>query len=186
EVRRSLDHPPGALVFVSVGRITRQKNQRELVEAFHEAFGARASVRLLLVGGVLEEGAQREEDRAYGQALRARLDALGLADRVQVTGWRRDVPRLLAAGDVYVQASLWEGSPLAVVEAMAAGLPAVVTDCGGVLPEFRTGVHGWVIPAGDRAQLAAALQAAAALSPEARAGMGARAAELAVGSYDAA
>lgn len=185
EVRRSLGYPPDALVFVSVGRITRQKNQLGLVEAFHQAFGARAAAHLLLVGGVLEQGGPREEDRSYGQALRARVEALGLADRVQVTGWRRDVPRLLAAGDVYVQASLWEGSPLAVVEAMAAGLPAVVADNGGVLPEFRPGLHGWIVPAGDPAPLVAALRAAAALPPETRATLGARAAELAVGSYDA-
>jgi glycosyltransferase involved in cell wall biosynthesis len=185
DVREALGYPREAVVFVCVGRITRQKNQLVLVEAFARAFGARRPFQLLLVGGITQEGGMMQEDQQYERSLRERIAELGLVDRVRLTGWTRDVPQLLAASDVYVQASLWEGSPLAVVEGMAAGLPSVVTDCGGVLPDFMPGVHGWVIPAGNLAELAATLAAAGQVPHETRTAMGFRARDLAVGTYDA-
>lgn len=157
-VRAELGYGAHARVFVSVGRISEQKNQLGLVQAFAEAFPKGGDARLLVVGGESKDAASGGAGDDYLRRLEERIRDLGLMERVRITGWRRDVPRFLAAGDVYVQSSLWEGSPLAVVEGMAAGLPAVVTDSGGVLPDFRSETQGWVVPPGDTSALATILR----------------------------
>jgi glycosyltransferase involved in cell wall biosynthesis len=87
-------------------------------------------------------------------ALRA---ALGLEDRVVLTGERGDVAQLLAAADVFVLSSAWEGLPLGLLEAMAQGLPVVSTEVGdvaGVLPAAA----GGLVPPGQPERLADALR----------------------------
>jgi len=184
-VRTELGYSPGDRVFVSVGRISEQKNQLGLVEAFAAAFPRVGAEKLLLVGGVTQDSGHLASGADYQSRLDARIRELRLEDRVQRTGWRRDVPRLLAGADVYVQASLWEGSPLAVVEAMAAGLPVVVADNGGVLPDFRHGIHGWVVPVGDTGALAKALAEVGGCDGDRLRNMGQQAQGLACSRYDA-
>lgn len=82
----------------------------------------------------------------------------GLADRVWFTGTRRDIPNILAASDIFVLASRWEGSPLVIIEAMLAGLPVVATDVGGVCELVEHGITGFLVPAGDVDALAEALR----------------------------
>ena len=185
-VRAELGYGVLAQVFVSVGRIAPQKNQLGLVEAFAGAFPSTGDARLLRVGGVTQDAGHGTAGADYLRRVEGRIRELGLVERVRITGWRRDVPRFLAAGDVYVQSSLWEGSPLAVVEAMAAGLPVVVANNGGVLPEFRSGTHGWVIPVDDGPALTSALRSAGRLSGGELQTYGRSAQELACGQYDAA
>ena len=80
----------------------------------------------------LAGGAQRPEEQAYAESLRAVAAALGVADRVRFLGQRADVPRLMAAADVYCQANIGpEGFGISFVEAMYAGLPVVTTALGG-------------------------------------------------------
>jgi glycosyltransferase involved in cell wall biosynthesis len=83
-------------------------------------------------------------DRAM---LEARATALGVADAVQFLGERPDVERLLPGFDVFVLSSREEGIPNALLEAMAAGRPAVVTDVGGNREVLRDGDTGWIVPA---------------------------------------
>jgi glycosyltransferase involved in cell wall biosynthesis len=116
-VRKELGLAPDAFVLGHVGRFFPQKNHRFLLDIAAEAARREPRVRLLLSG----EGPLRAE-------IDAQAAALGLGDRVTTLGVRRDVPRLLAAVDVFVFPSLWEGLPLAVLEAQAAGLPCVVSD----------------------------------------------------------
>jgi glycosyltransferase involved in cell wall biosynthesis len=184
-VRRELGLSPGIRAFVSVGRICEQKNQLGLVEAFAAAFPDSEAVRLVLVGGVTQDRGHLESGRAYEARLERKIRELRMESRVIRTGWREDVPRLLSGGDVYVQASLWEGSPLAVVEAMAAGLPVVMADNGGVLPEFRDSVHGWVVRAGDVASLSVALRQAGTMNTYGLSAAGRKSQELACARYDA-
>lgn len=185
EIRGSLGAGPDMRVMISVGRITAQKNQMGLVEAFGRAFPSEGEgsgrMRLWLVGSA---GAGKD-DVEYARGVEERVVGLGLKGRVLVTGWRRDVPEILPAGDIYVQASLWEGSPLAVLEAMASGLPVIVADNGGVLPEFRMGKHGWVVPMGEAGGLAKALGEAGGMSLGELKAMGEASRELATGRYDA-
>jgi glycosyltransferase involved in cell wall biosynthesis len=94
-------------------------------------------VRLLIVGSGPEEA-----------ELRAGAAALGLNGLVRFAGFRADVPRVLNAFDVFALASHSEGLPRAVMEAMAAGLPCVVTDVGGNAEAVRHGETGFVVAPG--------------------------------------
>jgi glycosyltransferase involved in cell wall biosynthesis len=97
-------------------------------------------------------GAGRETDVLRGQA-----ETLGIADRVRFLGWRDDVQALMERWDIYVQPSRAEGFGLAAVEAMAAGLPVVATDVGGLAEIVENGESGWLVAAGDTRAMAARL-----------------------------
>jgi glycosyltransferase involved in cell wall biosynthesis len=89
---------------------------------------------------------------------RGRLRRWGLAERVDLLGTCAGVPELLAAADVFVLASRSEGFPVSILEAMAAGLPVVATDVGGVREAVVHDQTGLLVPAGDPPALAAALE----------------------------
>jgi glycosyltransferase involved in cell wall biosynthesis len=131
---------------VSVARLEPQKNPHGLVDAFARALPDNARWHLLLVG----DGNLREE--VCGHIARLRL-----GHRVHLLGIRADVVDLLSAADVFVLASHWEGNPMAVMEAMAAGLPVVATAAGGVPEVVEHGVTGLLAPPGDTEALASAL-----------------------------
>jgi glycosyltransferase involved in cell wall biosynthesis len=90
--------------------------------------------------------------------LRSQADELGLEDRLAFLGQREDIPRLLAASDVFVLPSLYEGTSLAVLEAMAAGRPVVSSRIGGTDELVVDGESGVLVPAGDADALAAAIR----------------------------
>ena len=90
-------------------------------------------------------------------ALEQRAMALGVSDRVRFLGHRNDVPALLAAADLFVLPSLYEGLPLAVLEAMAAGVPVVATAIGGTDEVVRDGETGTLVPPANPEALAAAI-----------------------------
>jgi len=136
----------GDFLVVSVGRLEPQKNPLGIIGAFSSAFGSGQRGQLLLVGG----GSLRA---AAGR----RAAELGLASRVHLLGVRTDVPEILAASDVFALASDWEGTPLAVMEAMAAGLPVASTAVGGIPELVVSGRTGLLVPAGDTSALGAAL-----------------------------
>jgi glycosyltransferase involved in cell wall biosynthesis len=89
--------------------------------------------------------------------LRSLVVGLGLEREVLLTGNRPDVPDVLAALDVAVLSSIWEGAPLALLEYMAAGAPIVATAVGAVPELIDDGVHGLLVGARDPAALAAAI-----------------------------
>ncbi|MCR9165910.1 MAG: glycosyltransferase family 4 protein [Nannocystaceae bacterium] len=91
-------------------------------------------------------------------AVEARIDALGLRDRVTMAGTVDDVPQRLAAAQVFLLASRREGFPMSVLEAMRAGLPVVTTDAGGVSEAVIDGATGLVTPRDDVPALARALE----------------------------
>ena len=93
-------------------------------------------------------------------------------------GLRRDVPRLLAGGDVFALSSVHEGVPISVIEAMTAGLPVVATDVGALRDQVTEGVDGFLVPSGDAEGLAERL-ARLADDPALRAELGRRAQERA-------
>lgn len=150
EVRAALELPPHAPVLLTVGRLNAQKDHATLLDAFAEPALGALDARLLVAG----EGELRA-------ALERRADALGVAGRVRFLGVRADVPRLLAASDLFVLASRWEGNPLVVMEAMAAGLPVVATAVGCV-PDLLSEDAGRRVPAGDATAMAAAMHELAA------------------------
>lgn len=150
------------LLIVSVARLEPQKNPLGLIEAFAAA-GQDRPWRLLLAG-----------DGRMRSAAQKRAEELGVERRVDFLGIRTDIPELLAACDVFVLASDWEGSPIAVIEAMASGLPVVATAVGGVPELVEDGVTGALVPPGETAAFARSL-ARLANDPEARRRMSGRA-----------
>lgn len=132
----------------TVGGLRAVKGHEYLVRALPEILRSEPRAHLLVAGegplrGHLEETAQR----------------LGLVDRVHFLGFRSDVPRLLSALDCFVLPSLSEGLSIATIEAMAAGLPVVVTDSGGPSEIVSPGESGLVVPPGDPRSLAQAILA---------------------------
>lgn len=85
--------------------------------------------------------------------LRDRVEQLvrenGLYNRFRLLGWRRDIPLLMSALDVFVLTSRWEGLPCVLLEARAAAVPVVATNVGGASEAIEEGVHGWLCQAGD-------------------------------------
>jgi glycosyltransferase involved in cell wall biosynthesis len=129
-------------VALCAARLVDQKRHDVLLRAW-----ARLPVQcVLLVAG---DGPNR-------QAIESLHTDLGLADRVRLLGNRSDVPRLLAAADVATLASDWEGLPVFVLEAMAAGRPVVATAVDGLTEVLRHG-GGLLVPPGEPEALAAAL-----------------------------
>jgi glycosyltransferase involved in cell wall biosynthesis len=104
-------------------------------------------VRFLVVG----DGVDRD-------ALRASAEARGLADRLVWTGFRRDMPDVYFASDVVVQTSDNEGTPVALIEAQAAGAPVVSTDVGGIRTVIGPVDSGHVVPVDDESALADAVR----------------------------
>jgi glycosyltransferase involved in cell wall biosynthesis len=118
-VGREFAIPPGDTLYIHVGRLDSQKNHIRLAPVFADIVRADPASRLLVVG---RGGNDLERN------LRERLAALGVADRVVLTGLRADVPRLLKAADAMIFPSLFEGLPGAVLEACAAGTPVLASD----------------------------------------------------------
>jgi len=162
---------PRATVVTHIGRFAFQKNHALLVEAFAQVHSD-APLYLLLVGGGELESAVREQ-----------VAGLGLQERVRFLGTRADVADILRASDVFVLSSRWEGNPMSVMEAMAAGLPVVSTAVGGVPELVREGETGLLVPSEDAGALAQALQALVD-DPAQRQAMGDAARQRAVARFD--
>lgn len=87
-------------------------------------------------------------------SIRNSIARRGLSDRVFLTGYRDDIPQILAASDVLVLPSFREGTPRVITEAMASGLPVVATDIAGIPEQVIDGESGYLIPPGDEHALA--------------------------------
>ena len=144
EMRASLGLQPDAKVAGVIARLTEQKGHRFLLQAMTTP--ALADLQLLIVG----DGDLRE-------ALKAEAKDLGLTSRVHFLGARRDLGDLLAAVDVFVMPSLWEGLPLSMILAMGANVPVVATEVAGIPEVVGDGRTGWLVPAGNSLALATAL-----------------------------
>jgi len=155
--RASIGIPDDAHLALHVGRLDAQKGLPDLLDAAEQVIARRPDWRLALAG----DGPAR--DWLLGQ-LAARP---ALRDRVRWLGARDDVPGLLKSADVLVIASLWEGMPNAVLEAMAARRAVVGTAVEGTEDLVVPGQTGWLVPPRDPAALATAL-ADAADRPEPR------------------
>ncbi len=143
-VRRELGVPDDHLLLLALGSLVPRKGHAVLIEAL-STIGAGPWMLAIGGGGV-------ERDR-----LAALADARGLGQHVRLLGHREDVPDLLAAADVFVMPSLWEGLPLALLEAMLAGKPVVASRTSGIPEAVHDGVDGLLTPPGNVAALARAL-----------------------------
>jgi glycosyltransferase involved in cell wall biosynthesis len=143
-VRAGLGLPASARLIIVVAKLFAQKGHAVLLEALAST-SVRTDDAVLVVG----EGPERDrlEDIARRRGLRC----------VRFLGARPDIPQLLAASDLFVLPSLWEGLPMALLEGMAAGLPVIATDVAGSRQVVVNGESGLLVPPGDPTALASAM-----------------------------
>jgi glycosyltransferase involved in cell wall biosynthesis len=146
ELRAELGLAPAVPLVGIVARLVPVKAHETFLQAARAIAPARPDVVFLVVG----DGERRAE-------LEGAVRAAGLGSRVRFLGWRADLDRLYADLDVVVLTSKNEGSPVALIEAMAAGRPVVSTRAGGVEDVVADGVTGRVVPIGDAAAVARAI-----------------------------
>jgi glycosyltransferase involved in cell wall biosynthesis len=145
-IRRELGLGNGIFVIGTVGRLVPQKGHRHLVEAVRLMLAEGEKVALVIAG----EGPLRE-------TLEAQIGTSGLGRHVALTGFRRDIPELMAALDAFVLPSLWEGFGLVLLEAMAAARPIIASRVSAIPEIVEDGVSGLLVPPGDARALADAL-----------------------------
>ena len=139
--------PTGAKVVGSVGRLSPEKGQRWLLEALALLIHKGQDLHAVLVG----EGRSLRD-------LQNQAQHLGIADRVHFPGTQREVQDWLAHFDLFVLPSEWEGVSLALLEAMACGLPVIASNTGGTPEIVQDGETGLLVPPRDPKSLAGAMQ----------------------------
>jgi glycosyltransferase involved in cell wall biosynthesis len=158
--RGELSISPDDVVIGYVGRMVAIKDLRTLVAAFAQAVASYPRLSLLLVG----DGPERA-------TVEDCIRKCGVAERVRMLGWSEDLPRVYATMDICALSSLNEGTPVAIIEAMAAGKAVIATNVGGVPDVVTHEETGLLSGPGDVAAMAAAMVRLAA-SPEDRGRMG--------------
>jgi len=136
----------GSFVWLAVGRFEIAKDYPNMLRAFARVRARQPGAMLLIVG----RGSLQADTEALARELR-------ISDAVRLLGVRNDVPQVMSAADGYVMSSAWEGMPMVLLEAAAAGLPIVATTVGGnheVVVDERT---GFLVPPRDDAALADAM-----------------------------
>jgi glycosyltransferase involved in cell wall biosynthesis len=145
-VRERLALEPGDVAIGAIGRLERQKRFDLLIEAFASAQRTEPRLRLIIAGG-----------GSLSRDLHQQAARLGVAAHVRLLGHRDDVVDLHHAFDLFVQSSEYEGTPNAVLEAMALETAIVATDAGGTAELVCPDVHALIVPAGDGPALARAI-----------------------------
>jgi glycosyltransferase involved in cell wall biosynthesis len=150
-VKREFDVQPNECVFLAVGNLELHKGHHVLLEALTIVALREPEARwkLIIAGG--RGGAQR-------QNLLDQIAKAGVGDRVKIALNRHDVPNLLALADVFVMPSLWEGLPLALLEAMVSRRAIIASATAGIPEAITSGEDGILVPPGDVAALADALR----------------------------
>jgi glycosyltransferase involved in cell wall biosynthesis len=165
EVRTELGVTPDVFLIVTVGEVIPRKNQELLVRAVPRLLAEGVAPLVLLIGKC---------DAAYRRRIDACMQSMDAGDHVRLLGERSDIPDLLRAADCFCLPSRHEILPIALLEAMALGLPIVATRVGGVAELVRDGIDGFITESGDTAALGAALTKLAR-DPETRSRMAAAA-----------
>ena len=147
EWRRCEGIDQDAFVFVNVGRLCKHKNQQLLIRAFAETVNRGKNAVLLIAG----------DGDCLGR-LKKTAKEHSVSEKIYFLGVRNDVKELLGAADVFVLSSELEGNPLCVMEAMAAGLPVISTEVGGVSQLIEDGRSGMLVKKGDLRALSDAMR----------------------------
>jgi glycosyltransferase involved in cell wall biosynthesis len=149
--RNTFGFEAGSFVVGTVGRLDSIKNLPMLVNAFAHASRSLPALRGLLVG-----------DGPEFNNIRSLIGKERLSDRIYMTGFRDDSKIIVQCMDLFVLSSVSEGTSMALLEAMASGIPAVVTNVGGNPEIVINGKTGWVIPSNSPESLAAVIHEAVA------------------------
>lgn len=145
-VRRSMGLEPDGPLVVVIAKLMAQKGHGSFLDALPTVRSRYPNVRVAFVG---------EGDLAA--SLEARVEAEGLGSTVRFLGSRSDIPDILAAADLFVLPSLWEGLPMALLEGMASRLPVVATAVSGTRDVVEDGRSGLLVPPSAPRELAAAM-----------------------------
>jgi glycosyltransferase involved in cell wall biosynthesis len=145
-VRRQWGLDAESRLLITVGTLKTQKGHCHLIEAATEITRLHPEAHLLFVG-----------DGKLKLQLQAQSDACGLSDKIHFLGNRRDVSELLAASDIFVLPSLWEGLSMALLEAMAAAKPIVATAVSGTSQVMIHNETGILVPPANAVELAQAI-----------------------------
>jgi glycosyltransferase involved in cell wall biosynthesis len=172
-IRAELGVPNDTVVIIAVSRLVRHKGYPELLTAMEQVPDA----MLWVVGARLETDHGRALDSCFERAHRE------LGPRLLCLGYRRDIPALLAAADIFTLPSHFEGLPMSVIEAMLCGLPVVATDIRGPREQVVNGRTGLLVPPGEAVPLARSL-GCLVHDPELRHKMGEAGRERARTHYD--
>ena len=150
-VRAEFNVQPGDCVMLAVGNLEKHKGHRVLLEALSRLGrnGTRLPWKLIIAGG---RGGDQQE------ALQEYVEDEDWADRVHILSNRDDVPDLLALADIFVMPSLWEGLPMALLEAMVARKAIVASATAGIPEAIENGKEGLLVAPGEVDALAAALK----------------------------
>jgi glycosyltransferase involved in cell wall biosynthesis len=138
ELRKELAVAEGGQLVANISCCKRQKGLVDYLRACAAVKEEFPQAKFVLCG-----------DGALRPGLEALAGRLGLGESFIFLGWRRDISRVLSAADVFVLTSLWEGLPVTLLEALAAGKPAVVTDTGGTAEVIQDGSNGFLVPCVD-------------------------------------
>lgn len=150
-VRRELNIPSDANVIGMVARVAPQKDYRTFVKAAARVVAVHPNTRFLVVG----DNSQVASYREHYEEVKGMLAESGVAQHFVFAGFREDVPRLIAAFDIFVLSTHCEGLPLVILEAMAQAKPVIATDVDGIPEIVLDGVTGLLHAHEDDAQLAA-------------------------------
>lgn len=161
--RERLGVPPDSFLWLAVGSLDPQKDHESLLRAAARLRPRRPGLRIAIAG-----------DGRLWDSLRRLSHDMALEHTVSWLGLRHDVPDLLAASDAYVLSSRWEGSPNALLEALASALPVAATDVGGVRELVQDGRSGFLVPPGEVDALATAMERVMDLPRDERRRMGRR------------
>jgi glycosyltransferase involved in cell wall biosynthesis len=149
-IREELGVRDGETLILAVGNLLERKGHIYLLRALQNLVeqGLSDPWRLAIAAG-------------WGGEERSNLDAFtaehGLSDRVHILNHRDDVPDLLAAADIFVMPSLWEGLPLSILEAMLMGVAVIASETSGIPEAIVHEKHGLLVPPGDAGKLSEAL-----------------------------
>lgn len=155
-IRDGLGISQDAFIFLNIGRLDPQKAHNDLLNAFAGVLREAPDAYLLLIGTGGIEKQLKEQAAALGSASDA---SEGAGERIKFLGRRKDIGACLEMADAFVFPSLFEGLPLALLEAMSKGLPCVASNIGPHLEVIEDGKSGLMIDRGDVAQLTKAMLA---------------------------
>lgn len=139
---------PSSKIFLSIGRLSAQKGQKILIEAFKKFHSKNPDAKLIMVG----DGEMREE-------IETKIETEGMQDYIEITGFvsENEVRKYLKSCRSMVLPSFAEGLPMVIMEAFALGRPVISTYIAAI-PELVTAENGWLIPAGNIDLLSTAME----------------------------
>jgi glycosyltransferase involved in cell wall biosynthesis len=133
-IRKELGIPEESILILFIARLTSHKQPLALINAFAKAFPSAPEMHLLMVG----DGDQRQEVANLVQEL-------NLSNKITLNSFRQDVPDILAAADIFVLPSLWEGLPIGLLEAMAMGKAVIATNVDGTCEIIQNNENGILV-----------------------------------------